>query len=111
MCVYENNIENPKRIFRDRLNPLDFLDDHTIVRDYRLDRQAIFEICGEVEEQKTRPTIRTCSKPVSLQVMIALKYYASGSYLPVIDDAHGVGMMSAIRCLHRKSSFFAENAN
>lgn len=100
-----------KRIFRDRTNPLDFLDDRRIVRDYRLDRQAIFEICGEVEEQNTRPTKRSCSMPVSLQVMIALRYYASGSYLSVIGDAHGVGKMSASRCLHQISAYFAENAH
>lgn len=39
------------RIFRDQTNPLDFLDDHWLVRYYRIDMHANFEICCKIDDE------------------------------------------------------------
>ena len=88
------------RLFRDRTNPLDYMTDIQIVHNYRLDRESIYELCHELEPELARPTRRVHALPVSLQVMIALRYFASGSYMNVIGDAHGVSKMSVSRSIH-----------
>jgi hypothetical protein len=37
-------------LFRDRTNPLDFLSDQQIIRNYRLDREGIYTLCDELQE-------------------------------------------------------------
>ena len=84
----------PRRLFRDRNNPLDYLSDESIVKNY-----SIYSICQDLEQDLLRFTNRSHSILVSL--MIALRYYASGSYMSVIWDAHGVSKLFRavlIRC-------------
>ena len=88
-----------RRLFRDRTNPLDFLSDQQIIRNYRFDREGIYSLSDELWEDLEKSTKRSRSRPVSLQIMIALRYYASGSYMNVIGDAHGVSKMSVSRCI------------
>jgi hypothetical protein len=80
-----NRVDNIlRRLFRDRNNPLDYLSDESIVKKYRLDRESIYSICEDLEQDLLRFTNRSHSIPVSLQVMIALRYYANGSYISVM---------------------------
>jgi hypothetical protein len=57
-----------ERVFRDRLNPLDYLRDFEIVERYRLPRHFIFEIIDLVRDDVDRPTARSHSIPATLQV-------------------------------------------
>jgi hypothetical protein len=41
---------DPILLFRDRTNPLDFLSDQQIIRNYRLDREGIYTLCDELQE-------------------------------------------------------------
>jgi cytochrome c-type biogenesis protein CcmH/NrfG len=83
-----------RRLFRSRTNPLDFLSDQQIIRNYRFERERIYTLCDKLREDLEKSTKRSRSLPVSLQIVIALRYYASGSYMNVIGDAHGVSKMS-----------------
>ncbi|XP_071160779.1 putative nuclease HARBI1 [Mytilus edulis] len=83
----ENNIRR-NRVFRDRDNPLDYLDDDDIVRKYRLSRPMILELCGMFQNQLARPTKRSHAFPVSLQLMVALRFYATGSFQLANADVH-----------------------
>jgi cytochrome c-type biogenesis protein CcmH/NrfG len=82
------------RLFRSRTNPLDFLSDQQIIRNYRFERERIYTLCDKLREDLEKSTKRSRSLPVSLQIVIALRYYASGSYMNVIGDAHGVSKLS-----------------
>lgn len=42
-------IDVPRRIFRERENPLDHLNNEKLLRDYRFDRRAIYEIANKLE--------------------------------------------------------------
>lgn len=94
----------PRRLFRDRNNQLDYLSDESIMKNYRLDRESIYSICQDLEQDLLRFTNRSHSIPVSLQVMIALRYYASGSYMSVIGDAHGVSKMTVSCCVNLRTT-------
>ncbi|XP_033731472.1 putative nuclease HARBI1 [Pecten maximus] len=97
--LHQHNQNIPRRLLRDRNNPLDYFSDEAIISSYRLDRQTIFELCNDLNMELSRATMRNRALPVSLQVMIALRYYASGSYMSVIGDAHGVSKMAVSRAV------------
>jgi ribosomal protein S17E len=98
-----------RRLFRDRKYPLDFLSDQQIIRNYHLDTKGIYTLCDELQEDLEESTKRSRSLPVSLQIMRALRYYASGSYMNVIGDVYGVSKMSVSRCINIVSKCIANN--
>jgi hypothetical protein len=79
------------------------MDDDNLVKNYRLDRHLILELCAEIGQGLERPTRRNHLLPVSLQVLIALRYYATGSFQSVIADSHGVKLNSVSRSIHSVS--------
>lgn len=99
------------RVFRDRQNPLDFLTDEEIRQRYRLTRPLIEHLCATLNDDLERPTRRCQSLPVSLQVMIALRYFATGNFLSVTGDIHGVHKMSVSRCIHTVSAALCRRIN
>ncbi|XP_069105076.1 putative nuclease HARBI1 [Argopecten irradians] len=99
ILVLRRDQDVPKRLFRDKKNPLDYLNDAAVISDYRLDRQSIYAVCDSIKENLERQTKRSMALPVSLQVMIALRFYASGSYMSVIAEAHGVSKMAVSRAV------------
>lgn len=82
------------RVFRDRNNPLDYMDDDQIVRRYRLSRPLILELCRMFENDLARPTARSRAFPVSFQIMVALRFYATGSFQMVNADVHNISRPS-----------------
>ena len=81
LYVYlRNRKQRVDRIFRDRKNPLDFFNDEEIRLRYRLDREMIHRLCELLNDDLSRPTKRSQSLSVSLQVMTALRYYATGNF-------------------------------
>jgi len=69
------------RMFRDRTQPLDVLDDQEIMARYRLPRHCMLELIGNLTPTLERPT--NCSHPMSVatQVLTALRYYATENAL------------------------------
>ena len=65
------------RVFRDRDNPLDYTDDADIISKYRLSRSLILNLCQMFQNDLQRPTMRSHAFPVSLQIMVALRFYAT----------------------------------
>jgi len=112
MCVYfsimahllllaarENQRKLPKpRVFRDRTQPLDSLDDDKLVSRYRLSRHCI--ICRPVRPADLeRSTTRSNALSVSTQVLVALRYFATGSFQQVAGNLHGISQSSVSRCV------------
>ena len=96
-----------RRVFRDRQNPIDYMDDTELRKKYRLDQQTLLQLCNELQNDLQRPTKRSCALPVSLQVTIALRFYATSSFQAVLADGHGVCDMSVSRSIHSVSSHLA----
>ena len=84
-------------MFRDRNNPLDYMGDDELLNKFRMNRDTIFQICEELKDDLERPTKRNFSLPVSMQVTLALRFYATGSFQSVIADSNGVSAMSVSR--------------
>ena len=101
------------RIFRDRDNPLDYETEEAIVSKYRLPRHIIIQLCQQFEHELQRPTLRSCALTVSLQIMVALRFFATGSFQAVVGDIHNISRQSVsyvlsdvIECLVRVANTY-----
>lgn len=92
------------RIFRDRRNPQEYMDDGELVWKYRLDLASIFDLCQEIRWPLERQTLLSQSLPVSLQLVIALRFYATWSFQSVIADSHGIAIPSVSRSINAISA-------
>ena len=83
-CVLINEQLRRERIVRELNNPLD-RDDSFILRYYRFPRHMIIDLCASLPlEQRTN---RSMPIPPILQLLAALRFYASGSFQSVIADS------------------------
>lgn len=82
------------RIFRDRDNPLGYETEEAIVSKYRLSRRIIIQLCQQFEYELKPLTLRSCALPVSLQIMVALRFFATGSFQAVVGDIHNISRQS-----------------
>ena len=53
----------PRRIFRDRQNPLEFMNDAQLLSEYRFDRQSILQITAILEPDLEHQTKRNHALP------------------------------------------------
>ena len=88
--------ENPPRPLRDRMDPL-ILPDHMLIRQYRLPRPAIMYLADMLSDDLKRVTRRSSPLPVVLQIMAALRFFASGSFQMVVGGTLGVSQSSISR--------------
>ena len=65
--------------FRDNTNPLDYMADDELFRNYRFTRQGIFFLIDTFGGALSRRTLRNRALPPSLQLLIALRFYATGT--------------------------------
>lgn len=84
-----------ERTFRRRLALDDVPDQH--LRNYRFPRQHIVTLCTTLEPRLQRPTARSHALPVDVQVLLALRFFASGSFQTTVGDTVGVSQSSASR--------------
>lgn len=105
---FQQNLPRP-RIFRDRMNPLDIYDDVDLIARFRMPRHLLLEVIGLVEEDISPPTNRSHAIPAALQVMCALRYYATGSFQKASGDIVGISQPSVSRIVHRVSRAICRN--
>ncbi|XP_061170751.1 putative nuclease HARBI1 [Saccostrea echinata] len=99
------------RVFRDIDNPLDYLDDEAIIRRYRLSRPLIHDLCEQFQNELQRPTMRSHALPVSLQVMVALRFYATGRFQAVVGDVHNISRPSVCKLVKDMTQCLVNVAN
>ena len=89
------------RLFRDRYQPLDMYDDDDFIQRYRFDRQSSMALIDLLEGDLSPETARNYAVPASLQVFVALRFFACGSIYSVVADAHGLSRSTVCRIVHR----------
>ena len=97
MVIQNKRALRRQRIFRDRNNPLDYLPEEDSIQKYRLTRKLILQVCVMVRDDIDRPTNRSSPLSVSLQVMVALRFYATGTFQSVVGDIHMISKASVSR--------------
>ena len=97
-----------ERVVRDRRNPLDHYDDAELVKRYRFSREGIMTITDIVAADVQHPTRRNYALLPYQQVLIALQYYATGTFQYVAGDPLQVSQQTAWRAIHRVTDSLAK---
>ena len=78
------------RQYLPRINHLEIFNDKKVFKRYRFSKETIILICDLVREDLERQTRRCHALPVEIQVLIALRFFATGAFLEVIGDTSGM---------------------
>ena len=95
------NIQASKRarVFRKRVNFLEEYDDGDFRRRFRFTKSSFISICELIEEDIIHDTKRNHSLSPETQLMITLRYLATGDKFRTIGDSMGVHISSVSRCV------------
>ncbi|XP_063600699.1 putative nuclease HARBI1 [Penaeus indicus] len=97
-----------ERHYRDPLDPL-HVNDNQLLRYYRFPRHEILWLC-EVLDPYLRRTRRSHAVPTHTQVLVALRFYASGTFQSVIGDSCGLTQASVSRIIAAVTRVLTEKA-
>ncbi|CAC5403275.1 HARBI1 [Mytilus coruscus] len=100
-----------EHVFRDRTNPLDLYDDLELVKRFRFDRQTILQIADLLQEDLESSTLRNHAIPPVMKVLIALRFYASGSFQNIIADTFNIDQSTFSRTTHSVSNALVRRAH
>ncbi|XP_065123989.1 putative nuclease HARBI1 isoform X2 [Paramisgurnus dabryanus] len=89
-----------ERVFRDRQNPLAFPDDYLYKR-YGFSAEGIVYLCRLLEQHIKNPTRRSHAISVPQMLCIALRFFASGTYLYAVGDAEKISKITVCRTIRR----------
>ena len=89
------------RIFRDRDNPLENMSDERFQYRYRITKEVARDLCAVLNDDFNRATRRSQSLPTSLQILIAIRYFATGSFQQGNADIHGVHRTTVCKVIHK----------
>lgn len=84
---------------RQTFDPLDIFPDEVIIRKYRLSRGQIMELLNAVRPHLVRPTGRSFALTPAVQLLAALRFYATGSYFEVLGEGLGLSKASLSRAV------------
>lgn len=94
------------RVFRDRSNPLEDLEEEEIFERYRFRPETILYLIGLLPDL-SRPTRRNCPLPPLLQVLLCLRFLASGAMHLLIGDSLSISRSSAGKCIREVAMLIA----
>ena len=97
------------RVFRPRLRLLDDMDDIDLIAKYRLPPHLIVTLFNSLSDKLIRETSRSGALGVETQVLVALRYYASGCFYVDTGVAHGISKSSVSRALHQVTDSLCEH--
>ena len=84
ILLFDEELENPiPRVIKDRLNPIENLNETECIQRFRFDKNGIIDLCQLLESDLRRPTLRSNSLPVLVQVCAALRFFAQGAFYRV----------------------------
>ena len=89
-----------ERVFRDTTNVFDSYDDLDFRMRFRFSRQIALSMIDDFREELEHGYYAT-DLDASLQILIALRFFATGSFQRVVGDLNGVSISSAHRCIHK----------
>lgn len=93
-----NNIRNRRRTFKARIN-LDLVDNFQLR--FRLSRQQFDVVLEAIADRIRHPTGKSGALSPEWQLMICIRFLATGSFYHVLGDSHGVSQATISRCVHK----------
>jgi len=89
----QRNSLKRQRKFRDRENPFD-LKDSVLLQKYRFPMHVLISLTDKMKPFLMRMTLRSNSIPPHLQILIALRFFASESFQNVTGDVVNISQTS-----------------
>ncbi|XP_071161090.1 putative nuclease HARBI1 [Mytilus edulis] len=99
------------RKYREMLLTLNDLTDKQLRSRYRFGRQSIQRITDIVRDDITHPTQRSHALSAEMQVHVALRFFASGSFMQIIGDTVGIDKSTVSRCVNKVSKALASKSD
>ncbi len=101
----DNNIERQRlpRVVFNRHLPWEGFSDEELIKRYRFGRESLQFIARLIDDEVRPQTQRNHSILTEEQLVIALRFFASGSFLQVIGDTHGYDKATVSRIVRRVS--------
>uniref|UniRef100_UPI003AB07963 putative nuclease HARBI1 n=1 Tax=Centroberyx gerrardi TaxID=166262 RepID=UPI003AB07963 len=96
-----------ERVFRDRQNPLAFPDDVLYER-YRFSSEGITYLCQLLEPYIASATRRSSALTVPQTLCIALRYFATGSFMYAVGDAEDLSKNTVCSAIHKVAHALTE---
>lgn len=96
-------------ISRDSSYPLEVYNDNQVFRKFRFHGQAILDLTDSVGNDLQYLLPRKGSLTPSLQVLLTLRFYATGEFQDVTGDLIGVGQSTACRTITRVTRVLCEH--
>lgn len=96
-----------ERLFRDRSNPFDHFSEVEFRQRYRLSKDCTFNLINNLRDNIKRNTSRSKSVSPELQVLVFLKFLASGQFYNSIGDLHGINSATVCRIIRHVSTSIA----
>ena len=87
------------RIFWERVNFLEDYNDEEFRRRFRFRKSSFRSICEVIQDDILHPTNRNHSLSPETQLMVALRYLATGDKFRTIGDSMGIDISSVSRCV------------
>lgn len=99
--LYDNLVRQrqPRRFRRYNDTTNNFLNDHEIKSKFRFNKETIEYLITLLSPDLLPNTRRNRSLSVETQVLVALRFFASGSFLEVIGDTFGFPKSTVSRCI------------
>ncbi|XP_067659418.1 putative nuclease HARBI1 [Haliotis asinina] len=94
------------RVFRDRSNPLEDMGEDEVFDRYRFRPRTIIYLLGVLN--LPRHTARNCSLPPLLQLLICLRFLATGAMHLLVGDSLNISRSTAGRCIRAVSLKIAQ---
>ena len=109
--LYLLNLENEERLgnvnFRDRNNHFDDLSDTKFLERYRLSKAVVLKLLEDIEARLEYHTNRNHPLTPIQQLLLTLRFYATGSYQIVVGDTNGVSKATVCRCVRKVSDIIS----
>ena len=88
-------------VMRERTDPLVFYNDFEFLDRFRLTKAKVLELLEQIQDQIEEASDRNCALSPSLQLLLALRFLATGTLHRVIGDMVGVARTTAGRKVHK----------
>lgn len=108
---FEDDNIHRQRVLRDRIHPLEVYDDVDIHARYRFRRDQIMHITDMLSDDIKHQSELNGALSPSLQVCIALRYFATGSMQNVVGDTIQVHKSTVCRAIRRVSLALCRRLN
>lgn len=100
---YLNAVEGEDEIIPQRRNEFIILSESKFLERYRLSKTVVVKVLEEIQHRLEYHTQRNSPVTPMEQLLLALRFYATGSFHLIVGDIVGISKATACRIVHKVS--------